>query len=64
MEAGLAQLAILEQQDVYRHINLMGEKLARGLSNIARNAGITACVNQIGSLVCIFWGIEKAEDYQ
>jgi glutamate-1-semialdehyde 2,1-aminomutase len=42
----------------------MGEKLARGLSDIIRNAGITACVNQIGSLVCIFFGIEKAEDYQ
>jgi glutamate-1-semialdehyde 2,1-aminomutase len=64
MAAGLAQLTILEQQDVYHHINLMGEKLACGLSAIIRNTGLTACVNQIGSLVCIFFGIEKAEDYQ
>jgi glutamate-1-semialdehyde 2,1-aminomutase len=42
----------------------MGEKLAYGLSAIIRNAGLTACVNQIGSLACIFFGIEKADDYQ
>jgi glutamate-1-semialdehyde 2,1-aminomutase len=64
MAAGLAQLEALEQQDVYRHINTMGVKLACGLSGIIRNSGLKACVNQIGSLVCLFFGIEKAEDYQ
>jgi glutamate-1-semialdehyde 2,1-aminomutase len=64
MAAGLAQLEALEQQDVYDHINAMGEKLSRGLSGIIRNSGIKACVNQIGSLVCLFFGIEAANDYQ
>jgi glutamate-1-semialdehyde 2,1-aminomutase len=64
MAAGLAQLEALEQQDVYTHINAMGAKLARGLSAIIRNSGIKACVNQIGSLVCLFFGIETANDYQ
>ena len=64
MAAGLAQLEALEKQDVYSHINAMGEKLARGLSGIIRNSGLRACVNQTGSLVCLFFGIEKAGDYQ
>jgi glutamate-1-semialdehyde 2,1-aminomutase len=63
MAAGLAQLEALGQQDVYTRINTMGEKLARGLSDIIRNSGIKACVNQIGSLVCLFFGIETADDY-
>ena len=64
MAAGLAQLEAIEKQDVYRHINAMGEKLACGLSDIAHNSGLKICVNQTGSLVCVFFGIEKAEDYQ
>jgi glutamate-1-semialdehyde 2,1-aminomutase len=64
MAAGLAQLEALENQDVYNHINSMGEKLARGLSGIARNSGLKICVNQTGSLVCLFFGIETVEDYQ
>jgi glutamate-1-semialdehyde 2,1-aminomutase len=64
MAAGLAQLEALEKQDVYTRIDSMGEKLAHGLSAIAQNAGLRACVNQIGSLVCLFFGIEKAVDYR
>jgi glutamate-1-semialdehyde 2,1-aminomutase len=64
MAAGLAQLEALEKPDVYNHINAMGEKLTCGLSLIAQKSGLKTCVNQIGSLVCLFFGIEKAEDYQ
>jgi len=64
MAAGLAQFEALEKKDVYAHINTMGEKLADGLSSIVQNAGVKACVNQIGSLVCLFFGIETADDYQ
>jgi len=62
MAAGLAQLEALENQEVYSHINKMGEKLTRGLSSIAQNSGLKACVNQIGSLACLFFGIESAND--
>jgi glutamate-1-semialdehyde 2,1-aminomutase len=64
MAAGLAQLEALEKQDVYARIDAMGEKLAQGLSAIIRNSGIKACVNHIGSLVCLFFGIETANDYR
>jgi len=64
MAAGLAQLEALENHDVYTHINKMGEKLARGLSDIAQRLQLKACVNNIGSLVCLFFGIESADDYK
>jgi len=64
MAAGLAALTALENQEVYNHINKMGEKLACGLSAIARKSGLKACVNRIGSLVCLFFGIDNADDYK
>jgi len=63
MAAGLAQLEALESQDVYGHINRMGERLAGGLSSIARNYRLKACVNGVGSLACLFFGIESADNY-
>jgi glutamate-1-semialdehyde 2,1-aminomutase len=63
MATGLAQLEALENEDVYNHINKLGKKLACGLSEIARNHKLKACVNQIGSLCCLFFGIESAGDY-
>jgi len=64
MAAGLAQLEILEKENVYAHINSLGEKLGAGLKEIIRNTGVKACVNHIGSLVCLFFRIEEAENYQ
>ncbi len=62
--AGLAALEALENQDVYSHIGKMGKRLADGLSAIARKSGLKACVNRIGSLVCLFFGIDGAHDYK
>lgn len=64
MAAGIAQLELIEKQDVYSHIDRMGTQLAAGLSDIVKNMGLKACVNQAGSLVCLFWGIEAADDYR
>jgi len=64
MAAGLAQFEALEKQDVYTHINAMGKKLADGLCSIVQKSGLRACVNQICSLVCLFFGIETADNYQ
>ncbi|MDR2592259.1 MAG: glutamate-1-semialdehyde 2,1-aminomutase [Chitinispirillales bacterium] len=64
MAAGLAQLEALENRDVYNHIDKMGERLALGLSGIAQRSGLKAGVNRVGSLVCLFFGIESADDYK
>jgi glutamate-1-semialdehyde 2,1-aminomutase len=63
MAAGLAALTALENGDVYRRINEMGKKLADGLADIARRCRLKARVNRTGSLVCVFFGIENADDY-
>jgi glutamate-1-semialdehyde 2,1-aminomutase len=62
MAAGLTQLTLLENEGVYKHINSMGAKLAEGLLGIIKKSGLKACVNQAGSLVCVFFGIETADD--
>jgi len=64
MAAGLAQLEALEHRDVYAHIDGLCEKLAKGLFEISQNCGIKSCVNRIGSLCCLFFGIESACDYK
>ena len=64
MAAGLAQLDILDKYDVYSHIDRLGALLAAGLERIARERGLKACVNRAGSLVCMFFGIESADDFQ
>lgn len=63
MAAGLAQLEALDNNDVYRHIDRMGERLADGLSAIIQRDGLNACVNRAGSLLCLFFGIDSAYDH-
>jgi glutamate-1-semialdehyde 2,1-aminomutase len=62
MAAGLAQLELLENGDVYERINRIGERLAKGLADIIKANNLQGCVNQIGSLVSMFLGIENADD--
>ena len=64
MAAGLVQLETLEDQNVYSHIDRMGERLAHGLSIIVQNSRLKACVNRIGSLVSLFFGIDSTRDYK
>jgi glutamate-1-semialdehyde 2,1-aminomutase len=62
MAAGLAQISQLNP-DVYKQLDLMGAALAQGLNTIIQNSKIKACVNKIGSLASLFFGIESTEDY-
>jgi glutamate-1-semialdehyde 2,1-aminomutase len=64
MAAGLAQLRLLENGDVYERINREGERLAEGLSNIIMSNHLKACVNHAGSLVSLFFGTCEADDFQ
>jgi glutamate-1-semialdehyde 2,1-aminomutase len=64
MAAGLAQLEALDNNDVYNHIDSMGERLAAGLSEITRRYQLKARVTRTGSLACLFFGIDCADDYK
>jgi len=63
MSAGLAQLEALDDDEIYEKINRAGATLADGLVYLARKAGLKTRVNNVGSLACLFFGIDEANDY-
>lgn len=64
MVAGIAQLNQLENAQIYEHINSLGKRLEAGFTDLIKIYGIKATVNRVGSLVCLFFGIEKANCYE
>ncbi len=64
MAAGISQLSQLENTEIYSHINSMGERLQKGLQGIVNRLGIKAAVTRVGSLVCMYFGIEEADSYK
>ncbi len=63
VRAGLATLAALEDGDVYRRLEALGQALEEGLRDAARQAGVPACVNRVGSMLTVFFGVERVTDY-
>ena len=59
MAAGITQLELLENSDVYAHISKLGERLANGFRDITNHAGIKSCVNSIGSLACLYFDVDS-----
>ncbi len=65
MAAGLAQLAALEKDPgIYARLETLGGKLAEGLRAAAAKAGRACTVNQIGSLLSIFFTDRNVVDYE
>ena len=56
MAAGISTLNIIkENQDIYDHINKIGEKLQKGIEEIAREKGIKLTVNRVGGMMTVFF---------
>lgn len=56
MAAGISTLNILkEHQEIYTHINKIGEKLQRGIEEIAREKRIKLTVNRVGGMMTVFF---------
>lgn len=56
MAAGISTLNILkENQEIYNHINKIGDKLQRGIEEIAREKGIKLTVNRVGGMMTVFF---------
>jgi glutamate-1-semialdehyde 2,1-aminomutase len=62
MTSGFIQLTLLEDGKVYEKINSAGKRLEEEFINIIKTKEIKICVNRVGSLVSLFFGIEEAED--
>ncbi len=61
--AGLETLKILAAPGSYQRLNDLGTLLAEGLRRAVHDAGLRACVNQAGSLLTIFFGVDHVRDY-
>ena len=65
MAAGLEQIAKLERgKEIYGRIGSLGSRLAEGLRRAARDAGVAARVNQVGSLCSVFFTPREVTDYE
>ena len=65
MEAGIATLKKLQQPGVYEELARKGALLAQVLRDAVADAGIAACVNQVGSLATLFFNpgpVERWDD--
>lgn len=55
VQAGITTLERLQQPGIYRELETRGRRLAEGLRQAAKNAGLQATVNQVGSLLSILF---------
>jgi len=60
--AGLATLELLAKEGVYERLDESGARLQRGLEAALRKHGVRGCVNRIGSMWTLFFGVERVHD--
>jgi glutamate-1-semialdehyde 2,1-aminomutase len=63
MSAGLATLPKLESLEFYEDLNRKSDRLATGLKEAAKHAGIPAQINAAGSLITLFFAADPVRDY-
>jgi glutamate-1-semialdehyde 2,1-aminomutase len=57
--AGLATLELISRPGTYETLELLGKSLQHGLEQVLRKHRINATVNRIGSMMTIFFGVER-----
>src|SRR5439155_11090301 len=63
MAAGLATLEILEEQGAYTALEEFSAGLAKGLGEAASAAGTSVAINQIGSMVGLFFSKKPVQNH-
>src|SRR5256885_7845481 len=61
--AGIETLKLLKKAGVYRQLEERGRQLGDGLNRAAREAGIAATVNRVGSMMTLFFTPGPVTDY-
>ena len=61
--AGIETLKLLSAPGAYERLNDLGTMMAEGLREAVRETRTVACVNQIGSMFTLFFGVEHVVDY-
>jgi len=65
--AGLRTLELLENAGTYERLEELGQRLEQGLEEAIAEAKLTACVNRVGSMWTVFFGVAQvanADDAQ
>ena len=55
MSAGIAVLEALADGEVFVKLEALGQALADGLADAAKSAGVTVCLQRIGSMSCCYF---------
>jgi glutamate-1-semialdehyde 2,1-aminomutase len=63
MRAGIETLDLLSEPGVYERLEVVSDRLAIGLENAAAEAGVTATVNRVGSMMTTFFCSGPVGDY-
>ncbi|PKK38820.1 Glutamate-1-semialdehyde aminotransferase [Clostridiaceae bacterium JG1575] len=63
MAAGEAMLLELADDGVYDRLEVLGRRMEEGIRTILQQTGIQALVTRVGSLLCLFFGIDRADSY-
>ena len=63
MVAGCAVLDQLREGNVYEVLEVLGSRMANGLSSAAEEAGVSCVVNRAGSMVTPFLGVVEVTDF-
>ncbi|WP_031513671.1 glutamate-1-semialdehyde 2,1-aminomutase [Desulfofalx alkaliphila] len=64
MTAGIATLKELAKPGVYEELERKSEKLAQGLGEAAKEAGVPMSQNRVGSMLCTFFTSEEVVDFK
>lgn len=63
MAAGLKTMEILGRPGAYERLEQLSARLAEGLLAAAKDAGVSACVNRVGSMLTLFLTAGPVTDY-
>jgi glutamate-1-semialdehyde 2,1-aminomutase len=61
--AGIETLKLVGSVRAYARLSELGSLIAEGLRKGLRDSGVMACVNQVGSMFTVFFGVEEVCDY-
>ena len=65
MSAGYATIKKLkENPDIYTYLELLAQKLEGNLAKVFSSSNLTFCINRVGSMLTVFFGVEKVENFE
>jgi glutamate-1-semialdehyde 2,1-aminomutase len=60
--AGIETLRLLQQPGSYERLEDSGARLEAGLREALRRSSLRGCINRVGSLLTLFFGVERVEN--